>query len=67
MGNGKVRVGLVGCGVMGKSLATQLRTIDQAELIAACDAVEDAAKAFAEEFGVWVTTNLDELLGLSLI
>lgn len=63
MRNGKVRVGLVGCGVMGKSLATQLRTIEQAELVAACDVVEDAVKAFAEEFGIWATTNLDELLG----
>lgn len=62
MGKGKVRVGLVGCGVMGRSLATQLRTIEQAELVAGCDVIEDAAKAFAEEFGVWVTTNLDELL-----
>jgi len=62
MRNRKVRVGLVGCGVMGRSLANQLRTIEQAELTAACDAVENVAKAFAEEFGVWVTTNLDELL-----
>ena len=58
----KVRVGLVGCGVMGKSLATQLRTIEQAKLVAACDAFEEAVKAFASEFGIWVTTNLDELL-----
>ncbi|MCS7191974.1 MAG: Gfo/Idh/MocA family oxidoreductase [Armatimonadetes bacterium] len=63
MRNGKVRVGLVGCGVMGKSLATQLRTIEQMELVAACDAFDDVSKAFAEEFGIWSTTNLDELLG----
>ncbi|MFA0751532.1 MAG: hypothetical protein SLRJCFUN_001935 [Candidatus Fervidibacter sp.] len=59
----KVRIGLIGCGVMGKSLADQLRTIEQAELVAACDADETAAEAFASEFGVWTTTNLDELLG----
>ncbi len=59
----KVRVGLIGCGVMGKSLASHLRTIEQAELVAVCDAVESAVKALAKEFGVWATTNLDELLG----
>lgn len=58
----KVRVGLVGCGVMGKSLATQLRTIEYAELVAACDVFEEAAKTFANEFGIWATTSLDELL-----
>lgn len=62
MRDGKVRVGLVGCGVMGKSLAEQLRTIERAELVAACDVEESAAKAFGGEFGVWVTTDLHELL-----
>ena len=62
MGKVKVGVGLVGCGVMGKSLATHLKTIGQAEFVAACDAVEEVAKSFRSEFGVWTTTSLDELL-----
>jgi Predicted dehydrogenases and related proteins len=62
MSKGKVSVGIVGCGVMGKSLATHLKTIEQAELVAACDAVQEVAKAFRSEFGVWTTTSLDELL-----
>ncbi|MFA0742848.1 MAG: hypothetical protein DFNUSKGM_002980, partial [Candidatus Fervidibacter sacchari] len=62
MCDGKVGVGLIGCGVMGKSLATHLRTIEQAELVAACDAVEEVAKAFGSEFGVWTKMSLDELL-----
>jgi predicted dehydrogenase len=47
---------------MGKSLATHLKTIEQAEFVAACDAVEEVAKSFGSEFGVWTTTSLDELL-----
>ena len=62
MSKRKVGVGLVGCGVMGKSLATHLKTIEQAEFVAACDAVEEVAKSFGSEFGVWTTTSLDELL-----
>lgn len=58
----KVRAGLIGCGAMGKSLATQLRAIEQAELVAVCDVADEAAKALATELGVWATNNLDELL-----
>lgn len=62
MKNGKVQIGLIGCGVMGRSLAAQLKTIEQADLVAACDADENAVRSFANEFGVWATGNLDELL-----
>ncbi len=58
----KVGVGLIGCGVMGRSLAKQLRTIEQAELVGVCDVDENAALTLGNELGVWATTNLDDLL-----
>ncbi len=62
MRNGKIGVGLIGCGVMGRSLATQLLTLDDAQLVGVCDADPNAANALGSELGVWATTNLDELL-----
>ncbi len=62
MRNGKLRVGLIGCGVMGRSLATHLVTIEQAKLVGVCDAVEEVAKALGDELGVLATTQMEGLL-----
>jgi predicted dehydrogenase len=53
----KVRCGLIGCGVMGKSLATHLVAIEQAELVLVCDTQPEPAKALSEELGVPMTTD----------
>ncbi len=47
-----IRVALIGCGGMGKSLIGQLKTIDGAALVAGVDAFEPAREAFAAEHAV---------------
>ena len=47
-----IRVALIGCGGMGKSLIGQLKTIDGAALVAGVDAFEQAREAFATEHEV---------------
>ncbi len=58
----QVKVALVGCGGMGKSLISQLKTVDGAELVAGVDPFETAREAFAEEYGVPVFESLTALL-----
>lgn len=62
MRNDKVCVGLIGCGAMGKSLATQLVTVEQAKLVGVYDVVEEAARNLGDEFGVSAVTDLEALL-----
>ncbi len=58
-----VRVALVGCGGMGKSLVGQLVTVPGAVIAAGVDPQESARQAFAELYGVPTYESLDQLLG----
>lgn len=50
--NKKVRFGIIGCGVIGPAHAESIKKLDNAELVAVCDIIEDRAKKMAEKFGV---------------
>lgn len=56
-----LRVGLLGCGFFGRSLAAGLREVPGAQLTAIADASEDTAQVVAAEFGAAATTP-DRLL-----
>jgi len=47
-----IRVALIGCGGMGKSLISQLKTVDGAQLVAGVDAFDQAREAFTAEYEV---------------
>jgi UDP-N-acetylglucosamine 3-dehydrogenase len=57
-----VRVALIGCGGMGKGLVTQLKTIEDAVLVAGADPLEEARSKFAEAFEAPTFESLDQLL-----
>ena len=59
-----VRLAIVGTGGMAHSHAGQFREIPGVKLVAACDVIEEKARAFAEKFGIprW-TTDLDAIVG----
>lgn len=48
----KVKWAIIGCGVISKSHCDALKVVDNAELIAVCDIVEEKAKERAEQYGV---------------
>lgn len=58
----EVRVGLQGCGGMGKSLISQLVTIEGANLVAGADCFEESRVKFAEEYSVPVYESLTDML-----
>src|SRR4051812_2863444 len=57
-----VRVGLIGCGKVGRVHAAALRSIPEAEFVAACDVSRDRAEGFAATFGVLPFTDVKALL-----
>ena len=57
-----VRVGLIGCGKVGSIHAAALRTIPEAEFVAACDANAERAGAFGAKFGVRPFADVQSLL-----
>jgi predicted dehydrogenase len=57
-----IRVGLQGCGGMGKSLISQLVTIETAQLVAGADCFEESRVKFAEEYNVPVYETLADML-----
>jgi len=57
-----VRIGLIGCGGMGKSLANALRDVERGELVAVCDTVEDVVRSYAEETGARPYISHEDLL-----
>ncbi len=57
-----IRVGLQGCGGMGKSLASQLLTIEGAQLVGGADISEESRQKFAEQFQLPVYPSLSEML-----
>ncbi len=57
-----VRVGLIGCGKVGSIHAAALKSIPEANFVAACDANSDRAGAFADKYGVKPFTDLSAML-----
>ena len=57
-----IRVGLNGCGGMGKGLVSQLITIEGASLVAGADCFEESRAKFAEEYKVPVYESLTDML-----
>lgn len=57
-----IRVGLQGCGGMGKGLVSQLITIESAQLVAGADCFEESRVKFAEEYKVPVFETLTDML-----
>ena len=57
-----IRVGLVGCGFMGRMHANVYQTLEKAELVAAVDIKKDVVEKYASDFAITGYTSLDELL-----
>lgn len=63
MSSGKVRVAVIGCGVIGKNHIKRYNDIEGAELVAVCDLDGDEARRVAGEHGVAeACTDYRELL-----
>jgi predicted dehydrogenase len=58
----EVRVGLVGCGGMGRGLVSQLVTIEGAKLVAGADPAEESREALANEQSVPTFASSAEML-----
>lgn len=65
MSSEKIKVGLVGCGVMGRSLASELVKVDGALLVGVCDVSEESAERLGSEFGVQAYTEPNAFVKLS--
>jgi len=57
-----LRVGIVGCGLIGRKRAEAIRPVD--EIVGCTDVVPDAAAALARDYGGTVCADLDDMLGL---
>jgi predicted dehydrogenase len=57
-----VRVGLIGCGKVGQIHAAALKSLPEAEFVAACDASRERAEAFAARFGALPFTDPGAML-----
>lgn len=57
-----VRVGLVGCGKVGTIHAAALKSLPEAEFVAACDASPERAEAFAAKYGVRPFADVSAML-----
>jgi len=58
----KVRIGCIGCGGNARGHINRLKTIEDAEVVATCDLVEDLAKQAAEICGSRPYTDMNEML-----
>lgn len=47
-----VRIGLIGCGVMGRSLVKELVNIEGAQLVGVCDVIAESAQQLSQELNV---------------
>ncbi len=56
------RVGLIGCGGMGRSLGRQLITLDSTRLVGVADVASEAADRASEELGAPAYTDVDAFL-----
>ena len=57
-----IHVALIGCGKVAQIHATALRSLPDAELVAACDAIPDRAAAFAAMLGIRAFTDVPTML-----
>ncbi len=57
-----LRIGLIGCGIMGRSLGDSVQKVDGVQLALVCDAVEDQAREAAERLSVPFETDVDATL-----
>src|SRR5438477_11702723 len=57
-----VRVGLIGCGKVGRIHADALTNIDEAEFVAVCDVSSERAAQFAAGFDVQAFTDVALML-----
>jgi predicted dehydrogenase len=62
----KIKIGLVGAGLIGKDHLENYSKIEGAEVVAICDINEEEARRVAQKYGVpHVYTDYDEMLGRS--
>ncbi len=59
----KLKTAVVGVGYLGKFHAQKYAQLPDSELVAVCDSNSDIARAIADEHGVDVHTNYNDLLG----
>ena len=57
----KVKVAVIGAGMMGKNHLKMYKTLSNVELVGVYDIFEDAAKAAAETFGIKAFASLEEV------
>ncbi len=50
--NNKIKMGLIGCGVIAHSHVAAIKRVEKVELVAVCDIIEEKAKEFAEKYCV---------------
>lgn len=60
--NGKVRVGIIGCGRISIMHFESADHLDTAELVACCDIRPERAEAYAKEYGIKAYTSYEEML-----
>jgi predicted dehydrogenase len=60
----RVRIGVVGAGVMGRHHVRNLAAIPEADLVGVYDARPEVAEAIANEHGTRAFTQIDELAGV---
>lgn len=58
----KLKFGLIGCGRIARRHVDVIRSLEEAELAAVCDVVEERVEKFAKEFGVKGYMSADEML-----
>ncbi len=58
----RVRIGIIGCGMIGSFHAQVMQDVASIELVAVCDIIPERAQGVAEKYGVAVYGSIDELL-----
>ncbi|MCK5118940.1 MAG: Gfo/Idh/MocA family oxidoreductase [Candidatus Latescibacteria bacterium] len=58
----RIGFGIVGCGMIAPVHADVLEEVENGDLVAVCDKVEERAKTFAEKYGCPYYTDLNEML-----
>ena len=57
----KIRVAVIGAGMMGKNHLKTYKTLNNVELVGVYDIFPDAAKAAAETFGIKAFSSMEEV------
>lgn len=57
-----LKVGLIGCGFMGRMHANVYRALDNVKLVAAVDSKPEVVEKYAADFGISAYATLDEML-----